>query len=568
MVEALSLLYRLHNKDAGKFHTNLIDVLIELRRSDVLLHRAIELDGGFVGVGGRLYALTMTEGVEAAIQDVHRHDLNRQGRALALGMAIMNLGRYEDALRLFEASLQQQHDASIQELANLLAGLDLHKLSEMDMTTPAGAASLFIGATVDAAGDRDFERIISAISPRRHQAYRSKPDVLLPLIRQFAHGLKMSRPLFLAAIAESLRQVEGDDSYGYRVTMEDETSELWRMHLERHQGGYVLVGITTADLGAAALARLERGDLQGALIWLDWAAKKVGGDNADPFKMPPLLHAWNRDVPRTAETARIAATVAMAMGPWEVSQIALRRLRQCKAHRANDRLRLACELALFRQALDNDRHQEAIAISAQWTVRFRESQAAIFQHTVALSQARQFDRAHGYLDAVAKRGQSDEHVLYLRCLVANQEGDVAAVIRYSRALLAKSEDRPVVWNGLAWALWIDGDPQGDAEAIARQAVAKNNRQEYAYLHTLAAILADSGRPEEALAVMHEANAERIEPLQDPDWLIVGLLAEAYGRDSDAIVAYRWLRRPTGAWSLSSYAVAQSRLRALLDNRAE
>jgi tetratricopeptide (TPR) repeat protein len=99
---------------------------------------------------------------------------------------------------------------------------------------------------------------------------------------------------------------------------------------------------------------------------------------------------------------------------------------------------------------------------------------------------------------------------------------------------------------------------------ARRAVELTHEREPAYLHTLATVHAVRGEPAEALQVLRKA-VERSGPGARPethDWLVVGLVDEAYGLTDEAAEAYRRVAPGEPGDGLSSHALAQRRLKVL------
>jgi len=105
------------------------------------------------------------------------------------------------------------------------------------------------------------------------------------------------------------------------------------------------------------------------------------------------------------------------------------------------------------------------------------------------------------------------------------------------------------------------DPE--ALELARRAVDQSRGPGGFALHTLASVHAVRGEPAEAIQTIRQA-VERGNPANQPeshDWLVVGLVAEAYGLPDDAAAAYRRVE-PEPDDGLSSFTLAERRLKAL------
>jgi hypothetical protein len=91
----------------------------------------------------------------------------------------------------------------------------------------------------------------------------------------------------------------------------------------------------------------------------------------------------------------------------------------------------------------------------------------------------------------------------------------------------------------------------------------SNRRDATGLHTLAAVLAERGEPEQAREALIESLDHRgIDRLGDHDRYVLARLAESHAFLDTARDLYRQIRRPEGESETSSYALAQQRLARL------
>lgn len=110
-------------------------------------------------------------------------------------------------------------------------------------------------------------------------------------------------------------------------------------------------------------------------------------------------------------------------------------------------------------------------------------------------------------------------------------------------------------NNLAWArLHLEPVP-ASARAAAQQAVDRAGRGGTPELHTLAAVLAETGEPEQAMTTLRKVVAGNGQ-VRSEDWLVVARIAEAYGLPDAARAAYRKVDPPGEPSTPSTYALAQ------------
>ena len=83
------------------------------------------------------------------------------------------------------------------------------------------------------------------------------------------------------------------------------------------------------------------------------------------------------------------------------------------------------------------------------------------------------------------------------------------------------------------------------------------------MHTLATVLAELGRPEEARQTLLEMfEVDGIEIPRSIDWYIIGRIAEEYGERQTALAAYRKVERPDPSNPLTTFRLAERRIRIL------
>jgi len=129
-------------------------------------------------------------------------------------------------------------------------------------------------------------------------------------------------------------------------------------------------------------------------------------------------------------------------------------------------------------------------------------------------------------------------------------------------LASSSRSIPSDHNMVAWLRLCRGDVSDATLASIRRAVEMSGRREPSILHTLAAILAERGEPEQARDALLESLNERVrDELADDDYYVLGRIAEGLAFPAAARELYGKMKPPKYQ-DISSYMLAQRRLARL------
>jgi tetratricopeptide (TPR) repeat protein len=110
---------------------------------------------------------------------------------------------------------------------------------------------------------------------------------------------------------------------------------------------------------------------------------------------------------------------------------------------------------------------------------------------------------------------------------------------------------------------VRGRSDESTTELARRAVSLSGRRNLAALHTLAALLAETGRPEEARTTLIELlDAVDGDGPSPSDWYVVGRIAEDYGLRDVALQTYRLIKRPAKVGPLDIWHIVDRRLAPL------
>jgi len=270
------------------------------------------------------------------------------------------------------------------------------------------------------------------------------------------------------------------------------------------------------------------------------------------------------DASRTAEAIDLAAAVLLAAS-YSASKDDLAQiipiLQQAQKASGGDRRGDACALALVLALRQAERFAEADPITAELLKRNPRSTRATGLRVSALVKLHRNAEALRIVEADVKARPSDPEAIRFLANVQLDIGNLAA----AEAAWARAASSPRAiaadHNMLAWLKLCRGDISDTALASARRSVELSGRNEAAFLHTLAAMLAERDEPERAREVLIETLDRRSSlEITDADRYVLGRIAESHAFLDTARDIYRQMQPPKDEpRETSSYTLAHRRL---------
>ena len=148
--------------------------------------------------------------------------------------------------------------------------------------------------------------------------------------------------------------------------------------------------------------------------------------------------------------------------------------------------------------------------------------------------------------------------------LASYRGDVDGAQKLIKPLIENNKATDEDLNMYAWnALLLPGPMSPDAMAAAERANERTKNSNFAILHTLACLYAQSGKGTQARELL--LKAMDVASMEEPDsqvWFGFGMLAEQYGESQIAQLMFSRVEKPKIDGPGSSYSLAQSHLLAL------
>jgi tetratricopeptide (TPR) repeat protein len=366
--------------------------------------------------------------------------------------------------------------------------------------------------------------------------------------------------------------VDGDADSGFRIKMLTPGASGARnltFYVVRQDGHLRLLDTSDnpTQVGAEALRRLEAGDLAGARRWLDWVReiRSLGGGD-DPLSGTPFARLWTRGVPGDELAIRAAGASLMAASSAEaVLERSIPILLACREKSDKDAVRTSLDLALAQAYRRRRRYGDLLPVAKRLLDSAPTSTTAFQYVTAALLGLKQYAEAeHAVLDRLQRLPDDADAIRTLAHVHGEQRQWDKAESDLKR-LVTLGNTAPADWNLLGWLALFRGTVGPEDIENARRATTLTQNNDFASLHTLAALYAEVGKTREAREVLLQAmeNAGMDEP-NESCWYVFGRLAEQFGENAVAEDEYRKATQKSSEdpSTMSTARLAEQRLAAL------
>lgn len=360
---------------------------------------------------------------------------------------------------------------------------------------------------------------------------------------------------------------EGNDSQGYRLTIQTPGAQAQEAFIVKENGSYklldyVISGKPPEELGWQALELLKKNDLPGARKWLDWAREQIhmsGSD--DPLSIQPFPYFWTKGQEGDADAIRTAALVLASSK--ELKGDDLKALLQSRDNAKTDQEKSHLDLVIARAYTAQRQWKELVPVATRLLQAFPDSVTAFHFMTSAYANTSRLDDWDKLVqDRLAKH--SDE-LAYTRSAaeLARYRGDFVRSRQLIKALMDRSKATEGDLNLYAWdALFLPGDIGQDSIDAAERANQMSRNSDFSIMHTLACLYAHARKAAQARELLLKAMDGNMEEPDSAVWLAYGQIAEEFGEPDAARTMYARVEKPEIESPASNYALAQRRILAL------
>jgi tetratricopeptide (TPR) repeat protein len=514
----------------------------------------------------RIIATAAIDGTDAAVRELSAFDQQRK-RSYASGVAqlMMQVRLYPQAAALMELATQGTPAAAEQrQFIDILKKL---KRAE-DLPADDGPRGV-IGKLFRALVFNDSKTMMALLPAGYSRDSKESPlDALTKL------DLRPPDVLPLMVFGDLISSVfdvqqDGDDETGYRLRVRavsgGSSDDDMSFFVRKVNGKWLFHGASSADplTGATVLSMVEKGELEVARKWLNWARDDAkGGTNDDPLEGKPFAAIWPRSKQTaTADELRIAAA---SLATDEVSRKKSEPILVAGREQVQgDVAKAAVDLALVTLYDGAKDWPKMLATTSRLMASHPDSATAFDKHIDALMLNGKMEEATAAATQRLERLPNDRDATHARALIAAHAGDYAAAQQYATEVVDKLRAKPEDFAFAAWVALFTGQQVDRAIEHAQHASkeTKAARPDLRSLHALAGLYAATGRSVEARAALLKGidDAHR-GTLVDGDWYVLGRIAENYGVDDYAIAAYRKVKPGEGVATVSE--LAQRRLDGL------
>jgi tetratricopeptide (TPR) repeat protein len=360
---------------------------------------------------------------------------------------------------------------------------------------------------------------------------------------------------------------EGDEQNGYRVWIHglpDVNGSLAKTCIVVRQEDRYRV-LATEDLlfpaGAEAMRRLEQGDLDGARLLLGWIsemAQAPGG--GDPLAGEPFARIWPGAATGDVDRLRTAAASLMVRG--RLASEAVNPLLRGLETAGSDLERLGIQTALAMAYFQMERFEDAHELAKEMVRAHPDSTAGLELETGCLIRLGRPEEAERAAQRMLGRIPGNPDAIRILAQTASAREDWAGAAGYYGQLIDSGRAQSSDYNNLAWNALFAGEVTEAAIGYARQAVTLDKRESHYSLHTLATLLAETGRLTEAReAILQAIEISGKEEPASEDWYVLGRIAEHFDLKQAAADAYRRVKPPPSPQRdpQSTYRLAEKRL---------
>jgi transglutaminase-like putative cysteine protease/tetratricopeptide (TPR) repeat protein len=519
-------------------------------------------------------AETAMNGTQAGISEARRRtegEANLKTVLKTSGEMLMRARKYGVAADLMEAGASGSNASNTMALAGMLRKAQPHR-EEQFKDDPAGLIEKFFALMCDAQLTPDAMRSLAsrnALQVMRTSDPEEMKKALLAgrqLRSMFSRtGLPADVMVDVAIEAVQVQKV-GDDTSGYRVTMQAPGSNNMIMYVVKEDGKYKILDSSEKPNAVALeiMDRLRAQNKEGARILLDWVREDqhvAGGD--DPIAGFAFPRMWTKGTEADLERMKVV-TAALLAETKETAGAGVPVLETARSMAQGAAEKLNLGIALLDGYRNLDQYEKLLKLAVELRVEYPDSKRLFWDQEAALNVLRRFAEADALSEELLKRVPDDLDAMRALRRSATMREDY--VLEHARAKkiaeAGKAEAQDL--NEIAWSALFTGKvEQADLDtAIKSTQMGQNNP---GALHTLGCVYAELGKTKEAREVLIQAMDQL--GLDEPDanyWYAFGRIAEQYGEREVALQDYKNVEKPTKATQIpsSSYRLAQERLKAL------
>lgn len=523
----------------------------------------------------RVVAAGATKGGKAALEAADRVEVGaRRSVQTQAGSILVTFRLYEPAADLVAAAALGAPNASeLRIRAELLRNT---KRSEELKIEPVDAASvvrlalrdLFGGADEKALDGKYSAKEAASIFYDQESGEGESAPRRMQAMKAIASGTTEARIGCDVMLSSAKMEVDGDDATGYRVRARmsgtgSKDQIDFSIYVIREEGQYRIAASndSPSELALQALRLAERGKVDAARRWLDWARDHISSGSDDPLASHPFAGAWNRRADATPEDV-IAAAAILLPHTRRSSDVAVPVLLKSR-EKTSDEIQWRIDLALVKAYGLQERWADALAYAERVATRFPDSGLG-FEIVAAILE--KLDRRHDLVaraEARLKIYREDASALRTLGMHSLRAGTFEDAVRYFGQSITLGSAQAGDFNNYAWSSVFVGNDLSSALETAQQAVSRSPSSP-SILNTLAVVYAEKGQSSEARdTLLKSIELLESDEVDGSDWYVIGRIAENQGILDAATEAYRRVDKKKEEGRGTAWELAQRRLAAMV-----
>ena len=530
---------------------------------------------------GFIVAATAVEsGSEVALKKSLEITNDEQSRTKVLANASAMLSRArkypEAAAMLAEAARGQSNDNQNRSFA-ILSKTRPYTEVKIDPADPKSVVYRLFGQLLSGNMKlEDFQSLIYLDPENKDGMIDAKTfDTMMSKLRVQLGGMSTTLVNIADTVISNMHcAIEGDDSAGYKITIESPGAAAQEIFVVRDNGVYKIAAFSpsttetsTQELAWVVLRELKRNNLASAHTWLDRARERSHNySDDDPLSAALFPQFWTKGQEADASAMRTAALVLM---PSKSAAAYLGDLKQARDAAKTDieRTRLTLVMAYAYSASKN---WPELLSAAQELLKAAPSSVRAFNLlAAAYRQLKRYDNWDKLVQE--KMRQYPDELAYPRSAAALEadRGQTEKSREILKGIIDKGKASEQDLNQYAWyALLLPNPITEETLDLAHRAndLGKNNN--FNVLHTLACVYAQAGKTSQSREYLLKAmDVAQLEEPNSEVWFGFALIAEQYGAGDAAHSLYQRVAKPEFEYPGSSYALSQQHL-AALDTRTK
>lgn len=485
----------------------------------------------------------------------------RRAALEAAGPLLIQTRRYDAAAKALEAAAVGAADPlSLRTRARTVAAMVPYDATKVDKADPAAFATRIFASVY--LGEQPLANLLSHAfgdldSPEAQQLGSTEVADTMQKARTTTD--LPPEVLLDTVLATTKSVVTGAAPTGWRVEVSGPNQVFGHFFVVREKGECRMRAADSnpEELGSEALARVRRKDYAGARQWLEWARElRAQATPADSFVGAPFSRTWRGQDGEDPALLRTAAAMLMAAAATRAPE-AIEVLQVERGATTDPERQLQIDRSLMIAYIELSRWSEAEAVARRLVEGHPTAAEPLTMWGIAAAALHHPEAARA-ASVAAMRAQPDEiaHVR-LSATLAGEARDTAEELALWQRAITMPKATASDYNELAWASLTDPAYRARAVDWSIRGNQISGFANAAQLNTLAIVLIEAGRPDEAREVI--VKAEPLLTTKDTRsaeaWTYArGRLAEVWGLPDVAASLYAKIGAPSPTATLTDVRV--------------